>query len=258
MKKVLIVLLAILLLSTLISCEQNDTSTKNSNNKQYEEKGDYYYSNEKQTERYYTVMFQTNGGSQIQSKQIKDGGQINTAPVTTKNGHLFEGWFLDETFTTAAIFPLSINNDTIIYAKWLTLENTRSFTSSSIKMWKDSSDAIYYSISPSGFDMERLSTLGYSMTITVSYTVRYEKDYDALWDIGYAGSPKYEVCIVNSEDIGQFQKDLSTSKTATERTITYKQTVSTIKNETLKLKFSTDNIQNTIYFENIIVTYTCS
>ena len=105
--------------------------------------------------------------------------------------------------------------------------------------------------------MDRLDALGYKMTITVSYDVRYKKDYDVLFDVGYAGAPKYEAYLLNSDNAGDWGENLTTTLQAKTKTLSYTSSIANIKNDKFILTFSTDNIQNTIYFENIVVTYKC-
>lgn len=193
------------------------------------------------------IYFYTDGGSAVANIETK---LLTTYPQTQKEGYLFEGWYLDPTLSQAVVYPMEIKQDTIMYAKWLKLKDQKTCKDLSLKF-----EGSYFYITPNGFDIERLSQLGYNLTITVQYDVYYVKDYDVLWDIGYLGSPKYEVSITNSEGIGQFKNDLSTAKQAKTKTITYKCSAAELKNQSIKLKFSTDNIQNIIYFENIVVTY---
>lgn len=200
------------------------------------------------------VTFYENGGSSVSSLDVNI---IYHAPTTAKSGHLFLGWYLDKTLSVPAVFPLSVEKDTYLYAKWLKLTDSKKCAGSSIKFWTDSDSAVYYRITPSGFDLETLDQMGYWMEITVDYAVLYVKDYDILWDIGYAGSPKYEAMILNSEDRGTIEEDLTTKKSAQKRSISYITSAADLINEKLTLKFSTDNIQNIIYFDNITVTYNC-
>ena len=157
---------------------------------------------------------------------------------------------MDPTLSQAVVYPMEIKQDTIMYAKWLKLKDKKTCKDLSLKF-----EGSYFYITPNGFDVERLSQLGYNLTITVQYDVYYVKDYDVIWDIGYLGSPKYEVSITNSEGIGQFKNNLSTTKQTKTKTITYNCSAAELKNQSIKLKFSTDNIQNIIHIENIIVTY---
>ena len=115
--------------------------------------------------------------------------------------------------------------------------------------------AIMYNITPSGFELDKLDERGYILKLTITYDVYYEKDYDVLWDIGYAGSPKYEVTIANSDNMGKMEKDLSTSKSSKTKTMSLNLAISDIRNTKWTLTFSTDNVQNIIYFKNITIDY---
>ena len=125
----------------------------------------------------------------------------------------------------------------------------------SITLFFDEDSSVGYSITPSGFDMEKLEKEGYLMKITVTYDVYYKKEWDI--DLGYAGSPKYEISILNSYGYGKRDENLPTSKTTETRTFSLTARIVDIKDTRLTLRFSTDNIQNRIYFKNIKVTYRC-
>ena len=127
----------------------------------------------------------------------------------------------------------------------------------SIKFMDDSKKSYaLYQIMPSHMDFEALAKKGYNIKIEVSYDVYYKKDYNVLWDIGYMGSPKYEVSLYNSDEVGNYKYDLTTKTTAQTRTITYETSAGACANTIMYLKFSTDNIQNIIYFTNINVKFT--
>lgn len=202
----------------------------------------------------HTLRFVTNGGSYISPKQIN---VLTSAPQPTKNSHEFLGWYRDESLTVPVIYPLSIDADMTIYAKWLKLADSMQCANTNIKFLNDIGSAKTCAITPTGFDLEELSLRGYYIDIVVQYDVYYVKDYDILWDIGYMGSPKYEVSILNDDGVGQFQHDLTTTTSAKTRTIKYTARAINYSNSVIYLTFSTDNIQNIIYFKNITVSYTC-
>ena len=248
MKKIFCLTLAVItVLLSLISCDNN--SDNNNENKVIN-----VHKNE--TQLTYTVKFETNGGTSISN--ISKINKIDEAPFTTKENHIFDGWFLDSTLTQAAIFPLTIEKDTTLYARWLKVQSKLNCTSTKVKLDKDIGPEKIYQITPSGFDINRLQQLGYTkIKINIYYTVRYEKDYDVLWDIGYMGSPKYEVSLVNSQKIGEYENNVSTTTKAKEKTINTDILLSNITSDQITLSFSTDNIQNIIFFENIVVKYEC-
>lgn len=119
-----------------------------------------------------------------------------------------------------------------------------------------SPSASYY-ITPNGFEMDKLEERGYYMEIEVTYNVYYKKDYDVLWDIGYAGSPKYEISILNSDGMGQMESNLTTKTSKVSRSLMIRGSIADIKNQRWVLTFSTDNVQNVIYFTDIVVNYRC-
>jgi len=114
-----------------------------------------------------------------------------------------------------------------------------------------------YDITPSVFDFEDMARLGYGMKITVTYDVYYKKDYDVWLDLGYMGSPKYEVSIQNSNEEGTYYEDLGTTLQGDTRSVSVKYNSNNLIDSNIILKFSSDNIQNIIYFENISVKYEC-
>ena len=63
----------------------------------------------------YQVTFETNGGGQIAGYRA---AQIESAPETTRDGYTLAGWFTDSGFTKRAEFPLTLTEDTTLYAKW--------------------------------------------------------------------------------------------------------------------------------------------
>ena len=250
MKKIICFVLTICTIFLLTSCYTTNNNNTNSTNNDKNNITDT--STNIPEPKYYTIKFDTNGGTSVQSKTIET---LNYAPTTTREGYLFNGWYLDEGLTTAAIFPLSIDNDMTIYANWLKISDKSRCKDVSIKWDKDHDSSVLWYITPSGFDLDELSKREYNLEITVTYNVYYKKDYNVLWDVGYAGSPKYEAFILNSDNVGVIKENLTTNLEADTRKMTYKIQTSDLKHSSIKLKFSTDNIQNIIYFEDIVVTY---
>lgn len=63
----------------------------------------------------YSVNFVTNGGSEVSQKNIP---VIENSPTTTKENYIFQGWYFDKDFTTPVAFPLSVDCNLTLYAKW--------------------------------------------------------------------------------------------------------------------------------------------
>ncbi|MBE6531377.1 MAG: hypothetical protein E7679_04740 [Ruminococcaceae bacterium] len=256
MKKFIALLLILIFVFSIISCE-DEVSVPHPKSNPKETTKNINSPEEVKKTVYHTINFQTNGGSNISPVTAKKGSQLNSIPTITKENHLFEGWYYDESLTNAVVLPISIEKDSTFYAKWLRIKNTAGCKDCSIKFLSDINYSAYYYITPNGFDMQKLETLGYKMKITVTYEVKYEKDYDVLWDIGYMGAPKYQIAIINNNNYGTVLNDNTTNKTADTRTITYSSSISDLKNDQIRLAFVTDNTQNIIHFKNIKVSYEC-
>ncbi|MCL2798331.1 MAG: InlB B-repeat-containing protein [Firmicutes bacterium] len=66
----------------------------------------------------YTVVFNSGGGSTVTSITRIEGSQIAKPADPTKDGNIFDGWFYDFELTTPVGFPLTLDKDYILYAKW--------------------------------------------------------------------------------------------------------------------------------------------
>lgn len=200
------------------------------------------------------VIFNTNGGTNIESIETN---KIESSPYTIKENFLFDGWYLDNQFKNLVVFPYIVKNDITLYAKWIKIADNKKSNGGKIKFLDTNySGSLTFYITPDQFDYDRLTELGYKgLKITIEYDVYYKKDYDIPFDIGYAGSPKYEIYIVNNQLLGFEEKNLLTTKKSQKCKYTYTLLFSNLKNLTYTLSFSTDNVQNVIYFENISICY---
>ena len=73
----------------------------------------------KTTTHYYTVTFQTNGGSAIDPVTVAYGSTI-TADRPVRDEYIFVQWFRDAGLTDAFLLNYSpITGDTVLYAKWI-------------------------------------------------------------------------------------------------------------------------------------------
>ena len=137
----------------------------------------------------------------------------------------------------------------------LKLEDTQRCKDCSIKLSTSTDMSATYYITPEGFEWDKLEEKGYKMKITVTYDVYYKKDWGL--GFGYAGSPKYEVSVFNSDGMGKIDANIPAEATPTTRTLSFSSKIVDLKDTRVVLTFSTDNIQNIIYFTNIRVDYQC-
>lgn len=66
---------------------------------------------------YYTITFNSNGGTEIESITAEANTEISL-PRPTKENNLFTGWFLDPECTTPAVNPIVLTSDIVLYAGW--------------------------------------------------------------------------------------------------------------------------------------------
>lgn len=67
---------------------------------------------------YYTVTFDTDGGTAIEDQLVRDGQTAEEPAAPTKSGYTFDGWYEEDTFTTAFDFDTPITANTTVYAKF--------------------------------------------------------------------------------------------------------------------------------------------
>lgn len=67
----------------------------------------------------YTVNFESNGGSSVESVSVMNGRTVAKPDDPTLAGNVFLGWYTDSTYTTAFAFDSTIiTADTTVYAQW--------------------------------------------------------------------------------------------------------------------------------------------
>ncbi|MGE7918039.1 leucine-rich repeat protein [Viridibacillus sp. NPDC093762] len=68
----------------------------------------------------YLVKFETSGGTAISNEEVDLGKKITEPQAPTKSGYIFEGWYIDDAFSTKWNFTTDqVTKDTTLYAKWL-------------------------------------------------------------------------------------------------------------------------------------------
>ena len=66
----------------------------------------------------YTVAFETNGGSELNSVNVRYGGMVAKPDDPTKKFYSFVNWYGDAEFANEYIFTKSVTADITLYAKW--------------------------------------------------------------------------------------------------------------------------------------------
>ena len=112
-----------LLSGFLISCgdAKDETKDDNSNPEQQQEESEEQKENQTEVNKptEYTVYFNTDGGTSIQSQILKPGAKAEKPADPERSPCTFGGWYSDNAGTKEFDFDTAINSDTTIYAKWI-------------------------------------------------------------------------------------------------------------------------------------------
>lgn len=68
----------------------------------------------------YTISFNTDGGNEVISQEVEEGGKISEPADPTREGYEFLGWYLDGEYFD---FESAVEKDMKLEAKWKALEN---------------------------------------------------------------------------------------------------------------------------------------
>ncbi|WP_313232185.1 InlB B-repeat-containing protein [Tissierella praeacuta] len=83
---------------------------------------EYIIKIEESTVKKYTVIFNTNGGSSINSKKVIAGEKVSRPSDPTKSNYKFVGWYEDSNLTKVFNFNTPITKDITLYTKWEKVE----------------------------------------------------------------------------------------------------------------------------------------
>lgn len=67
---------------------------------------------------YHVFKFESNGGPLIPSQSVENGKVATKVSDPNLNGHIFEGWYTDNSFASLYDFSSPVLNDVTVYAKW--------------------------------------------------------------------------------------------------------------------------------------------
>ena len=76
----------------------------------------------------YTVTFDTDGGSAVQSQEVIVNGNATRPEDPTKDGFVFEDWYKDSSYTIKYNFSDSITGPTTIYARFISADTEYTIT----------------------------------------------------------------------------------------------------------------------------------
>ena len=241
MKKLLLILFSVFLMSTLTSCylgsqlgDQNDNLFKKNHK--------------------ITLVIE---GKAKEMATVDDGEVLNINFTPKRQDYMFKGWYTDSSCTVPYDFSRPVTTSFNLYAGFALEIKRNKCTDVSIKALSRSYDNYKsFGLSLVGFDYEYLEKNGMGLQFQIIYSVKYKKDYNVIFDIGYAGSPKYEISLINESLSGYFEYDLPTTQSEERCIYIYNTTLDFSKGQQVSLVFSTDNVQNIISYTDIVVIIT--
>lgn len=77
----------------------------------------------------FTVTFESNGGTKIDSVKVSLDGKVSAPANPEKENYDFDGWYADKTLKTAFDFEQAVTSDITLYAKWNGQTKTMVFSS---------------------------------------------------------------------------------------------------------------------------------
>ncbi len=89
------------------------------------------------TENEYTVSFEENGGSEVEDQDLKYKDKVQVPQIPTKEGFVFEGWYLDKELTEKFDFETMTmpNHDLVLYAKYVSANAPETGDNTITYMW---------------------------------------------------------------------------------------------------------------------------
>ncbi len=181
---------------------------------------------------YYTVTFDTQGGSETDSKRVARNKSVTEPEEPTKDNCTFEGWFTDKDCTEAYDFDTKITKSMTLYAKWAeeTTEPTdpteweNPFDDVDKKDWFYESvkyteeNGLFDGIDATTFEPNRAITRG--MLITVLWRAENQPVVDYLMTFGDVDENAYYAEAIRWAASEQLVKGYSETKFAPDQLIT--------------------------------------
>ena len=99
----------------------------------------------------YTVTFNTNGGTAVESQSVDYGSTASEPDAPTKDGSAFLGWYSDSALTAEFDFTTPIIANTTVYAKWIeciaSVEGSNYYTdfAEAVSAWTENTTLVLFS-----------------------------------------------------------------------------------------------------------------
>ena len=159
--------------SSSSSESSNDTSTAQSTADTSTEEGNYY-----------TVSFNSNGGTEVDPQRVKEGEKATKPADPTKEGSTFGGWFTSQSLTNEFDFAnTAITTDYELFAKWnVPTQKAQYWIANSVTGW-EKDGAVQMDLPSEGDDLAVLKN--YTVTAGFEFKITDFAASDQKW-IGYS------------------------------------------------------------------------
>ena len=151
---------------------------------------------------FYTVVFDSMGGSPVESQNVAYNGTATRPDDPEKNGFALDGWYRDTELTIEYDFDAPVSGDITLYAKWGTAFFTVAFDS----MWGsyvESQNVAYNSAATRPDDPERDGFVFDGWYSDLEYTIEYNFDTPVTEDITLYAGWEAEQYTVRFETFGE-------------------------------------------------------
>lgn len=158
----------------------------------------------------YTVTFESNGGSAVESQTVSEGDPASRPVDPTKSGYVFGGWYIDAALSTPYTFGTVVSTNTTLYAKWYedviftSVPSVKDIIATvdgrNVTLSLDAEDYIYI-IWDMG-DNAEYTTYGNSVTHSYEKSGEYTVTATAVNSYGSASPVTYKVDVGQSEKSG--------------------------------------------------------
>ena len=156
----------------------------------------------------YTVSFESNGGSAVESQTVAEGESASRPEDPVKSGHVFGGWCEDAAVSRPYTFGTAVSSNITLYAKWYedvvftSVPSVKDIIATvdgrSVTLSLDAEDYVYI-IWDMGDDAE-YTTYGNSITHSYERSGEFTVTATAVNSYGSATPVTYKIDIKNDED----------------------------------------------------------
>ena len=125
--------------------------------------------------RTFTVTFESNGGTPVDSQTVKYGETVEIPVDPEKDGFTFEGWYVDAALTQVYDFSGAVNSDLVLYAKWRNIPGATQNVPEEI--------ADLFGVDPDDYDTDGDGLSNYiEIYMTATDPVLVDTDEDGIFD----------------------------------------------------------------------------